>query len=177
MRKDEILSLRWSNVHGDVIKLAGEDAKGDGSEDYARYIPMVGKDLAGILARRTAARQVKRKGTVTLAEFVFHHNGKRITDFSKVWRSAIRKAGLRHIKFPFPYAIRQSTSWTMPVSPAMQQWRSRVTKPTACTLDIITRMRSERGLHSKRRRSLPKCWPRKSNLQTWCPCSGKPVRP
>jgi hypothetical protein len=76
-----------------VIKLASEDAKGDGSEEYARYIPMAGKDLAGILARRTAARRMKRKHTVTLAEFIFHHNGKQIVDIREAWASAIPQGG------------------------------------------------------------------------------------
>ena len=42
---------------------------------------------------------MKRKGTVMLAEFVFHHNGKQIVDIRKAWASAIRKAGLRHLVF------------------------------------------------------------------------------
>ena len=99
MRFSEICSLQWENVKGDVIELRGADAKGDGSEEYARLIPMAGKDLAGILERREKARKMKHKGTVTLAEFVFHHNGKRIMDIRKAWRSAIRKAGLRHLVF------------------------------------------------------------------------------
>jgi len=56
-------------------------------------------DAAARRARRKAARQVKRNGTVTLSEFIFHHDGKQITDIRKNWYSAIRKAGLRRLVF------------------------------------------------------------------------------
>ena len=62
MRYGEVRSLKWEYVKGDVIELQAEDAKGDGDEENARSIPMVGKDLAGILERRKAARQVKAGG-------------------------------------------------------------------------------------------------------------------
>src|SRR4029077_13232092 len=55
MRVGEIRSLTWANVSGDVIELQGEDAK----NGTARLVPMVGKDLAGILARRKEAQKVK----------------------------------------------------------------------------------------------------------------------
>jgi hypothetical protein len=55
---------------------------------------MVGKDLAGILERRKAARQVKADGTTTLAALIFHHDGRAIVDIRKAWRSASKKAGV-----------------------------------------------------------------------------------
>jgi hypothetical protein len=55
MRFAEVLSRKWEYVKGDVIELQAEDAKGDEEEENARSIPMVGKDLSGILARRKDA--------------------------------------------------------------------------------------------------------------------------
>jgi integrase len=94
MRLGEVLSLKWEYVKGDVIELQAEDAKGDGDEKNARLIPMVGKDLAGILERRKAARRVKVGETSTLAGLVFHHNGNAIVDIRKAWKSAVKKAGV-----------------------------------------------------------------------------------
>ena len=94
MRYGEVRSLKWKYVKGDVIELQAEDAKGDGDEENARSIPMVGKDLAGILERRKAARQVKADGTTTLAALIFHHDGRAIVDIRKAWKSACKKAGV-----------------------------------------------------------------------------------
>ena len=94
MRYGEVRSLKWEYVKGDVIELQAEDAKGDGDKENARSIPMVGKDLAGILERRKAARQVKADGTTTLAALIFHHDGQAIVDFRKAWKSACKKAGV-----------------------------------------------------------------------------------
>jgi hypothetical protein len=94
MRSGEIKSLRWECVQGDVIELQAEDAKGDGDEENARSIPMVGKDLAGILERRKAAREVKQGETTILAAWFFHYRkGRPIGDFRKAWRRACVKAG------------------------------------------------------------------------------------
>ena len=99
IRLGEVLSLKWEYVKGDVIELQAEDAKGDGNEKNARLIPMVGKDLAGILERRKAARRVKVGETSTLAALVFHHNGYATVDFRKAWKSAVKKAGVPHRLF------------------------------------------------------------------------------
>jgi integrase len=93
MRLGEIKSLKWAYVKGDVIELQAEDAKGDGDETNARLIPMVGKDLAGILERRKAARRIKTDQGTTLAGLIFHHNGNPIVDIRKAWATACKKAG------------------------------------------------------------------------------------
>jgi integrase len=93
MRFGEVRSLKWEYVNGDVIELQAEDAKGDGDEENARSIPMVGKDLAGILERRRQARQVKVDGTTTLAALIFHHYGRPIVDIRKAWKTACKRAG------------------------------------------------------------------------------------
>lgn len=95
MRCGEIRSLKWEYVKGDVIELQAEDAKGDGGEENARLIPMVGRDLSGVLERRKAARQVKdNAGNTALAALLFHHNGHAIVDIRKAWKSACKKAGV-----------------------------------------------------------------------------------
>jgi integrase len=94
MRLGEVLSLKWEYLKGDVIELQAEDAKGDGDESNARLIPMVGKDLAGILERRKIARQVRAGDTTTLAASIFHHNGNPIVDIRKAWKTACKKAGV-----------------------------------------------------------------------------------
>ncbi|HXP69653.1 MAG TPA: site-specific integrase [Candidatus Dormibacteraeota bacterium] len=95
MRYGEVRSLKWANVKGDEIELEALDAK----TGEARIVPMVGKDLAGILARRREAKKVKRGGTTTIADLFFHHNAKAIVDIKKAWRTACRKAGMPHLLF------------------------------------------------------------------------------
>jgi integrase len=96
MRFGEVRSLKWANVKDDEIELAALDAK----NDEARIIPMVGADLAGILARRKEAQKVKRRGTATIiASLIFHHNAKPIVDIRKAWKSACKKAGVPNLLF------------------------------------------------------------------------------
>jgi hypothetical protein len=83
MSHGEIRSLAWANVSGDVIELEARDAK----NGCARKIPIVGADLAGILARRKEAKVVKptrrriRLGErTTMAALIFHRNGRPIVD-------------------------------------------------------------------------------------------------
>jgi len=93
MRFGEVLSLKWEFVNGDVIELQAEDAKGDGDEKNARLIPMVGKDLAGILKRRKTAQTVKDGDATTIAALIFHHNGRAIVSIKKAWQTACIAAG------------------------------------------------------------------------------------
>jgi integrase len=99
MRYGEIRSLEWAYVSGDVIELQAEDAKGDRDESNARLIPMVGKDLAGILKRRKIARKVKTDDGTTLAALIFHHDGNPIVDIRKAWKTACKKAGVPGLLF------------------------------------------------------------------------------
>jgi len=99
MRYGEIRSLKWAYVNGDVLELQAEDAKGDRDESNARLIPMVGKDLAGILQRRKNARKVKTDDGTTLVALIFHHNGNPIVDIRKAWKTACKKAGVPGLLF------------------------------------------------------------------------------
>jgi integrase len=92
MRKGEIASLAWEDVDGDVIRLRAENAK----TGEARMIPLEG-ELAELVARRRAARQVERDGTVMISSLIFHRAGTPIGDFRKAWARAGKKAGIQRI--------------------------------------------------------------------------------
>jgi integrase len=82
-RRGEIASLRWEDLDGEAIRLRGENSKnGEG-----RTVPLEG-ELAHIIERRKAARQVKTKSGVILASFVFHNDGHAIVDIRKSWATA-----------------------------------------------------------------------------------------
>jgi integrase len=84
-----------ANVRGDEIELEALDAK----NGEPRIIPMVGADLAGILARRREAQRVKQGDSTTIAGLVFHHNGKPFVDIRNAWKTACKKAGVPNLKF------------------------------------------------------------------------------
>ncbi len=95
MRSGEIKSLTWANVQGDVLTLRGENAK----NGEARSVPLIG-ELAGILERRKAARQVKVNGVLQMSEFFFHRNGRQVGEFRKAWQSACLAAGVAQMICP-----------------------------------------------------------------------------
>ena len=73
-RKGEIASLRWPDLEGDVVRLRGENAKnGEG-----RSVTLSG-DLADLMERRKAQRQVETKSAVLLSADVFHQNGEQVS--------------------------------------------------------------------------------------------------
>ena len=88
-RRGEVASLEWGDVDGEAIRLRGQNSKnGDG-----RTVPLEG-ELARIIERRRAARQVKSSAGVTLASLVFHHDGQPIVDIRKAWATACVAAGV-----------------------------------------------------------------------------------
>ena len=81
-RKGEILTLEWSDIQDDVIRLKPQIAKNkDG-----RVIIIIG-EIANIIARRQADR-------VDSCPYVFHREGHRIKHYNRAWRTAREKAGL-----------------------------------------------------------------------------------
>jgi len=87
-RKGEVLSLRWSDVDGDTVRLRAEESK----NGEARTLVLHG-ELADLIERRRKARQVKIKDVVTLSSLmIFHHTGQPITDFRKSWATAVKLA-------------------------------------------------------------------------------------
>jgi len=90
MRRGEIASLTWRDVDGDVIRLRAENSKNGES----RTVPLEG-ELAELIERRRAGRQVKRNGrTVMLSEWIFHRDGEPILEFRKSWKTACCMAGI-----------------------------------------------------------------------------------
>jgi len=92
MRKNEIRSLAWANVDGDIIRLRAEDSK----NGEPRLIPLVG-ELAELMERRRAARQFEIAGVPVIASLIFHRAGEPVGDIRKSWATACRKAGVRRL--------------------------------------------------------------------------------
>jgi integrase len=99
LRRGEVLSLRWDCVEGDTIKLRAMDTK----TKQPRSLPMVGKELSGILARRKAARAVTLNGITTLSPWIFfrimHGQVCQIKHFHKAWKGAAKRAGFPNALF------------------------------------------------------------------------------
>ena len=80
-RRGEILSLEWTDVDNDCIRLRAEHSKnGEG-----RVLVLAG-ELAEIIERR----RVQAFGSL-----VFQHNGRGIVDLRKAWGTACRLAGIK----------------------------------------------------------------------------------
>jgi len=88
-RKGEIASLCWSDVEGDLAQLRGENSK----NGEARTVTLSG-DLAELIERRKAERQVETKTGMLLSAYVFHLKGEPVGDFRKAWATACVAAGL-----------------------------------------------------------------------------------
>jgi integrase len=61
-------------------------------------VPLIG-ELAAIIARRKAARQVTEDGTVRFVEYIFHRNGRAIAEFRKSSATACKAAGVEGTRF------------------------------------------------------------------------------
>jgi len=86
-RKQQILSLEWTDVHGDEIRVSGEKTKT--GEDHV--LPISG-DVREILGRREKARQLG-------CSWIFHRDGERIMNFRKAWATATKAAGCPELLF------------------------------------------------------------------------------
>lgn len=84
-RKNEIASLRWGDIEGNVIRLRSQNAK----NREARSLVLDG-ELTEIIERRKQQRII----CDTMTEFVFHRDGQPVQDFRKAWASASKKAGV-----------------------------------------------------------------------------------
>lgn len=85
-RKGSIVSLEWTDVGDDVVTLRAKNAK----QRKPETVPLVG-ELRDIIERRRAAHLVESNGETSFATFVFHDNGKPITDFRRSWASACQR--------------------------------------------------------------------------------------
>ena len=91
MRKGEVQSLRWSDVHTDAITLRAENSKnGEG-----RTIVLEG-ELSDLMERRKEAKKFKvgKSETVVLSNYVFHLKGEPIGSFRKSWATACKFANV-----------------------------------------------------------------------------------
>jgi integrase len=78
-RKNEISSLRWSDVDGEVIRLRGVNSK----NREARSVVIAG-ELVPLMERRRKDRVVDG----ALVQYIFHRNGEPIREFRKSWAAA-----------------------------------------------------------------------------------------
>ena len=94
MRKGEVQSLRWTDVHADAITLRRENSK----NGEARTLPLEG-ELAELIERRQRARRIEKKGIVTISDYVFH-DGRPVGEFRKAWATACVTAGVGQFVCP-----------------------------------------------------------------------------
>lgn len=90
LRREEIFGLKWADIdwHAEVIRLSGKVTKS--GEPRMTPIPEpVLADLKALFPKRTPE-----------LGFVFEHDGQRIGDFRKTWRTALERAKLAD-KFVF----------------------------------------------------------------------------
>jgi integrase len=87
-RKNEIATLKWSDVEKDVIHLREENAK----DRCPRTLPIAGAELIDLIKRRREARLVDGS---TFSGYVFHREGQPVREFRKAWASACVKANLK----------------------------------------------------------------------------------
>ena len=91
-RKAEVLDLRWSQVdlHERIIRLSPEQSK----NGAGRVIAIEG-ELLGVLQSQWEARKIPGDSFhAFICPFVFHRNGKRISDFRSAWQNGLKQAGL-----------------------------------------------------------------------------------
>jgi len=81
-RASEILSLCWTHLDGDAIRVPWELTKNRESRSIA-----ITEELERIIDRRSAAK-------VPGCDLIFHHEGQPITDYRKCWRTACVTNGL-----------------------------------------------------------------------------------
>ena len=90
-RRNEIRSLRWSDIEGNIVRLRGENAK----NRTARYVVLAG-ELKSILERRQQERLVEG----VLTSLVFHRAGESVGEIKKSWATACVAAGLGAMTCP-----------------------------------------------------------------------------
>jgi len=88
-RKQEVLTLRWSDVDLETrrVRLRREHSK----TEEPRLIVLTG-DLLALMQRRWAARQYRTKAGAALSTWVFHRQGRPLVDFRGAWADACEAA-------------------------------------------------------------------------------------
>jgi integrase len=93
-RKEEVFGLRW-----EWVDLAGRTIVLPTTKNGRRRSLRLGGEVLEIIRRREAARLAERNGEPVVSDYVFHLRGKRVIDFKRVWRTAVKAAGLPHKLF------------------------------------------------------------------------------
>jgi integrase len=86
-RKGELSQLTFGMLDGDVLRIPGSICK----NKKGRVLPLT-EELKKILARRKAARQIERDGTVEVCDLIFHKDGQRLGQCQKEWIRAVKAA-------------------------------------------------------------------------------------
>jgi|SRR5579871_6007219 len=91
MRKGEASALTWAMLDEKLdppqLRIPARITK----NKKDRILPVVG-ELAAIIERRRQVRRVEANGIATFAEFIFHRDGRRVSEFRKSWATATKKA-------------------------------------------------------------------------------------
>jgi integrase len=100
-RKNEILTLEWSDVtrdkNGEPILVTLRRVASKTGEP--RELPLVGQ-LADLVERRWQGRQYTTPtGETALSRYLFHTRGHRVVDFRKRWQAACAAAGVPGLLF------------------------------------------------------------------------------
>lgn len=84
LRRAEVFGLKWTDIDWDagIIRLSGKVTK----TGKARMTPIPGPVMADLKALFVN----RRPG----AELIFEYNGRRVGDFKRSWRTALKRAGL-----------------------------------------------------------------------------------
>ncbi len=82
-RKNEVASLKWSDVEDEVIRLRAANSK----SREARQVVIAG-DITEIIRRRRALRAVETSDGTILSEHIFHRDGAPVKQFGKSWARA-----------------------------------------------------------------------------------------
>jgi integrase len=114
-RKQEILSLQWSDVdlENRRIRLRRENSK----NEEPRVIVLT-SDLLALVQRRWAARQYRTRAGVGLSSWVFHRRGERIVEFRDAWADACGAAKVPGLLF---HDLRRSAVRNMEKSGSVTQ--------------------------------------------------------
>lgn len=93
-RKGEIINLRWEKVDRGAREARLDDSK----NRKPRTLALEGS-LWKIVERRWRRREFKIGATAALSPFVFHRDGRPLTEFRKSWASACKAAGVENRLF------------------------------------------------------------------------------
>jgi integrase len=90
-RREQILSLRWADVHRDAGTVVRRAEFNKTKEPSTVVMP---ESVRAVVERRWLARTVMTPTGPMVTDLVFHKNGRPVVDFRKAWAKACVAAGL-----------------------------------------------------------------------------------